>query len=70
MEDPECEEVKKFVDQQNQVSVPFLESCPVRNDIRDRLTQLWNFEKYSCPFKEGDLYFYFMNTGLQNQRYI
>ena len=43
------------------------EAIPQRERIRRRLTQLWNFEKYGVPFKEGGRYFYFRNDGLQNQ---
>src|SRR5204863_3997844 len=35
--------------------------------LRNRLTQLWDYARYSAPFKENGRYFYFQNTGLQNQ---
>ena len=34
-----------------------------------RMTELWDYPKYGCPFKRGDMYYYFYNSGLQNQRY-
>ncbi|HAG83924.1 MAG TPA: S9 family peptidase, partial [Cyanobacteria bacterium UBA12227] len=40
---------------------------PQREEIKERVTQLWNYEKYGIPFKEGNRYFYFKNNGLQNQ---
>ncbi|XP_059480155.1 prolyl endopeptidase isoform X2 [Neocloeon triangulifer] len=67
LEDPDAEETKKFVDEQNAVTQPYLHSFAAREDIKSRLTQLWNYPKYSCPTRHGDNYFFFKNTGLQNQ---
>lgn len=44
-------------------------ACKARDDIHDRLQQLWDFPKYSCPAKHGGKYYFYKNTGLQNQRY-
>jgi prolyl oligopeptidase len=44
-----------------------LQRIPARQRLLERLRQLWNYEKYSQPFKEGGRYFYFKNDGLQNQ---
>lgn len=63
----ESEAVKEWVEAQNKVTFGYLESIPEREQIRQRLTELWNFEKYSSPFEEGGRYFYFKNDGLQNQ---
>jgi prolyl oligopeptidase len=49
------------------VTSAYLETLAGRSAIGDRLTQLWNFERYSTPFKQGGRYFYFKNDGLQNQ---
>ena len=52
---------------ENKLSFAFLEAIPARASIKERLTKLWNYEKYGVPFKEGDRYFYTRNSGLQNQ---
>ncbi|RMG12074.1 MAG: S9 family peptidase, partial [Cyanobacteria bacterium J055] len=67
LEDPDSEETKAWVEAQNRVTFGYLEQIPQRDLLKERITQLWNYEKYSAPFKEGDRYFYFKNDGLQNQ---
>ncbi|MCU0960752.1 MAG: prolyl oligopeptidase family serine peptidase [Pirellulaceae bacterium] len=61
------EQVAAWVAAQNKVTFAYLESLPHREQIRARLTELWDYEKYGSPFKTGGRYFYFHNTGLQNQ---
>ena len=67
LEDPDSDETKAWVEAQNQITFGYLQQIPVREAIQKRLTQLWDYEKYSVPFKEGNRYFYFKNDGLQNQ---
>lgn len=67
MEDPENADVKKFVSAQNEISRPYLNSFEDRESINTTLKNMWNFPKYSCPFRHGDKYFFYKNTGLQNQ---
>ena len=67
LEDPDSEETKAWVEAENQVTFAYLETIPARERIKERLTQLWDYEKYGVPFKKGDRYFYFKNDGLQNQ---
>ena len=67
LEDLESEETKAWVEAENNVTFEYLNQIPVRENIKQRLTQLWDYEKYSIPFKEGNRYFYFKNDGLQNQ---
>nr|XP_029715191.1 prolyl endopeptidase-like [Aedes albopictus] len=67
LEDPDAEETQAYVEKQNEISKPFLDSCKEWKVLNEKLTKRWNFPKYSCPFKHGSRYFFFMNTGLQNQ---
>ncbi len=67
LEDPDSDETKAWVEAQNQVTFGYLKEIPTREQIGQRLTQLWDYEKFGIPFKEGDRYFYFKNDGLQNQ---
>ena len=67
LEDDNSAETKAWVAAQNQVTFGYLEQIPERGRIRDRITRLWDFEKFSAPFKRGKRYFYSYNTGLQNQ---
>lgn len=67
LENPDSEETKAWVEAQNQVTFGYLSKISAREKIQQRVTQLWNYEKFGIPFKEGDRYFYFKNDGLQNQ---
>jgi prolyl oligopeptidase len=60
-------EVADWVEAENKVTDAYLKSIPERDAIRKRLTELWNFERYSVPIKAGKNYFYSKNDGLQNQ---
>jgi len=70
MENPDSDETKAFVDEQNKISAPYINSCEERETIKKELTDLWNYEKYGCPHKEGNKYFFSKNSGLQNQSVI
>ncbi len=67
LEDDNSEDTKAWVRGQNDVTFGFLEAIPFREKVKERLTQLWNYEKYSTPFKEAGVYYFFKNDGLQNQ---
>jgi prolyl oligopeptidase len=60
-------EVRAWVDAQAKLTAQYLESIPQRKSIESRITELWNFEKYSPTSKVGGRYFYRKNDGLQNQ---
>jgi prolyl oligopeptidase len=67
LEDDNAPDTKAWVEAQNKVTFGYLGQIPVRAAIKDRLTQLWNFERFGVPDKEGGKYFYWRNAGLQNQ---
>jgi prolyl oligopeptidase len=67
LEDDNSPATKAWVEAQNKVTFDYLNTIPGRDAIKARLTRLWNFERYSVPFKEGGRCFYFRNDGLQNQ---
>ncbi|WP_291271646.1 prolyl oligopeptidase family serine peptidase [Geothrix sp.] len=67
LEDDNSAETKAWVEAQNKVTFGYLEQIPARAKIQERITRLWDFEKFSAPFKRGKRYFYSYNTGLQNQ---
>lgn len=67
LEDDLSEETKEWVVEENKVTQNYLSQIPFREAIRERLTQLWNYEKYSAPFREGKFTYFFKNDGLQNQ---
>ena len=67
LEDDRSAETADWVARQNAVTASYLEKIPFRESIRKRLTELWNYEKFSAPFKEGEWTYFFKNDGLQNQ---
>lgn len=67
LEEPDSEDTVKWVDQENELSSSFINGNPDREKIKERLTELWNYPKYSVPSKKGDRYFFYKNDGLQNQ---
>ena len=69
-EDTGSEDVKAWVEAQNEVTFSYLEQIPFREKIRQRITELYDYPKYSSPFRVGDHYFFYKNEGLQNQSVI
>jgi prolyl oligopeptidase len=67
LEDPDSDETRAWVEAENKVTFAFLENIAARGPLKERLTRLWDFEKFSVPFEEGGRYFYLRNSGLQNQ---
>ncbi len=67
LEDDLAEDTKGWVEEENKVTYGYLENIPFREDIRERLEELWNYEKFGSPFNEGDYTYFSKNDGLQNQ---
>lgn len=67
LEDDNSDETAAWVKEQNKVTFDYLEKIPYREQIRESLTKMWNYEKYGIPFKEGDYIYFTKNDGLQNQ---
>jgi prolyl oligopeptidase len=67
LEDDRSVETEKWVKEQNVVTENYLKTIPFRDNVKKRLTQLWNFPKSASPFKAGKNYFVYTNNGLQNQ---
>ncbi|KAJ7519090.1 hypothetical protein O6H91_20G022400 [Diphasiastrum complanatum] len=65
LEDPDSKEVKDFVERQIQLTDSVLKTCEGRDKLREKITDLFDYPRYDCPFKQGQKYFYFHNTGLQ-----
>jgi prolyl oligopeptidase len=67
LEDDRSPETEAWVKAQNEVTFNYLSQIPYREQIRSRMEQLWNYERISAPFKEGNYTYYYKNNGLQNQ---
>ena len=67
LEDDNSAETKAWVDEENKITFSYLDKIPFRENVKKRLTQLWNYEKLSAPVKKAGMYFSFYNNGLQNQ---
>jgi prolyl oligopeptidase len=70
LEDPDSLETRAWIDAENALTAAFLEQIPERPAIGKLLTDLWNYERYGVPSKEGPYYVYARNDGLQNQAVI
>ncbi|KJD36659.1 prolyl endopeptidase [Tamlana sedimentorum] len=70
LEDDMSTETAAWVEAQNTVTFSYLNKIPFRKNIKNRLEKLWNYEKISAPFKEGNYTYFYKNNGLQNQSVI
>ena len=70
LEDDRSEETADWVTAQNDVTFDYLDKIPFREQLKERLTGLWNYEKIGTPFKEGKYTYFYKNDGLQNQYVI
>ncbi|TMU55189.1 prolyl oligopeptidase family serine peptidase [Flagellimonas algicola] len=67
LEDDRSSETEAWVKEQNAATFGYLDQIPFREDLKNRLEKLWNYEKLGSPFKEGDYTYFYKNNGLQNQ---
>ncbi len=67
LEDDMSDETEAWVSSQNEVTFNYLATIPYREELKNRLEKLWNYEKIGSPFKEGDYTYFYKNNGLQNQ---
>jgi len=67
LEDDRSPETEAWVKDQNKTTFGYLEKIPFRDDLKNRLEKLWNYEKLGSPFKKGDYTYFYKNDGLQNQ---
>jgi len=67
MEDGDSADTKTWIEAQNKLTNSYLATIPEREKIKSRLTELWNYERFSAPSKIGSKYIYSKNDGLQNQ---
>ena len=70
LEDPDAAESQKWIEAENKITFDFLSAIPEREEIRKRLTEVWDYERFGIPFKENDHYFFSKNSGLQNQNVL
>ncbi|RKO85703.1 peptidase S9A, N-terminal domain-containing protein [Blyttiomyces helicus] len=67
LEDPDSAETKTFVEEQNKLFQSFVAGSAYKDKIKGKVTEMFNYERFGCPFKRGDSYYYFHNSGLQQQ---
>lgn len=67
LEDDRSKETEDWVKAENEVTFNYLDKIPYRSQLKDRLSELWNYEKITAPFTEGDYTYFYKNSGLQNQ---
>lgn len=70
LEDDRSAETAAWVRAQNAVTSAYLEQIPYRDELRARLETMWNYERISAPFREGDYTYYYHNDGLQDQSVV
>ncbi len=70
LEDPNSPETKAWIEAENRVTFGYLEQIPARTWLKERLTKIWNYERFGPPSKHGDWYVFSKNDGLQNQAVI
>jgi prolyl oligopeptidase len=67
LEDENSPETRQWIEEQNKVTFGYLEKIPFRHQVKQRLEKLFDYPKYSAPFRRGEYFFFSKNEGLQNQ---
>ena len=70
LEDDTSPDVKDWITKQNELTFSYLEQIPERENLKNRLEKLWDYEKIGTPFNEGDYTYFYKNYGLQNQHVL
>ncbi|MFV9551777.1 prolyl oligopeptidase family serine peptidase [Algibacter sp. PT7-4] len=70
LEDDRSKDTESWVKAQNKTTFGYLDNIPYRNELKKRLSEIWNYEKVGAPFKEGNYTYFYKNNGLQNQYVI
>lgn len=70
LENPDSPETRAWIEAENEITFPYLQSIESRGAIESRLTAVWNYERFGVPEEEGGRYFYSRNDGLQNQNVL
>src|SRR5947207_4710918 len=66
-EDDKSEETKAWVTAENQVTFGYLDKIPYRKSFQEAIEKVFNYPKYSAPFRKGEWFYFYKNDGLQNQ---
>src|SRR5438067_11240199 len=70
LENPDSPESRAWIEAENKITFDFLKAIPERDEIKKRLTEVWDYERFGVPFKEDGHYFFSKNTGLQNKNVL
>lgn len=70
LENDTAKDTEAWVKEQNKVTFSYLHNIPEREEIKKRMTELWNYTRYSAPYKEGKYFIFSKNDGLQNQSVV
>lgn len=70
LESPDSAKARKWIEGENKLTFEYVNRIPERKRINEKLRALWDYERYSVPFRDGTRYFFSKNTGLQNQSVI
>lgn len=70
LEDDTSKQTAQWVTSQNDITFSYLKNISYRDKIKERLSKIFNYERLSAPFREGDYYYFYKNDGLQNQSVI